>query len=234
MELKNAACLVTGSTRGIGRALVEMLARAGARVLVNGRKEAEVRDAVAALRALGAEAVGVAGDVGRDADAQRIAEEAFRAFGELDVLVNNAAILTPRARVVDKPPETWSEVLRVNVIGTANLIRHALPRMERRGRGVIVNLSSGWGRSAEGWVAPYCASKFAVEALTQSVADESRAGVIVFALNPGVIRTEMLGTAFDEDVSGYPAPQDLDGRWTELFARIAPDWHGMSRDLFSS
>ncbi len=232
MELEKTRFVVTGSTRGIGRALAEMLVRARARVCVNGRKETEVRDLVALLRGQGADVAGVAGDVGSDADARRIVGAAERAFDGIDVLVNNAAILTPRARVVDTRAETWAEVLRVNVIGAANLIRHVLPAMERRGSGVIVNLSSGWGRAAEGWVAPYCASKFAVEALTQSVADESRCGVIVFALNPGIIRTEMLATAFDEDVSRYPAPGDLDRRWASLFARVEPGWHGTSRDLF--
>lgn len=226
--MKGQSFLITGSTRGIGRALAEMLVREGARVCVNGRKA----DAVASLGALGPQVVGRAGDVGADADAAALVDEAYRAFGDLDVLVNNAAVLSPRATVVETPPDTWAEVLRVNVVGTANMIRHVLPRMEKRGRGVIVNLSSGWGRSAAGWVAPYCASKFAVEALTQSVAEESRAGVIVFALNPGVIATDMLATAFDEDVSSYPAPRDLDRRWRNLFSQVQSSWHGTSRDLF--
>jgi len=231
MLLSHASFLVTGATRGIGRALADLLAREGARIAVSGRRPSAVEETVRALRARGAQAVGVAGDVSRDEDARAMADAAFAAFDTLDVLVNNAAVLSPRARVADTPPGVWQEVLSVNVVGTANLIRRVLPRMEARGRGIIVNLSSAWGRCAEGMVAPYCASKFAVEALTQSVADESSKGVIVFALNPGVIRTDMLATAFDGDVAAYPPPETLDDAWRRLFAAVEPSWHGTSRDL---
>lgn len=206
--------------------------RAGARVAISGRDSKALAAAAAALRRQGGEVLSVPGDVGSDRDSKALVKEALRAFGSIDVLVNNAAVLAPRATVVETPQRTWEEVLRINVIGTANMIRHALPPMTERGSGVIVNLSSGWGREASGHVASYCASKFAVEALTQSVSEEcAETGVIVFALNPGVIATDMLRSAFGGDVSGYPRPESMAPRWRSLFRRVDPSWHGTSRDL---
>ena len=231
MDIRGKTCIVTGGSRGIGRALAELLVRMGARVAISGRSADSLRRAEERLRELGGPVIAVRGDVGRDADARELAERARSELGEVDVLVNNAAILTPRLRVIETPAGTWEEVLRVNVVGSANMIRHVLPDMERRGSGVIINLSSGWGREASGWVAPYCASKFAVEALTQSLAEETGGGIVVFALNPGVIATDMLAAAFEDDVSSYPPPEKLDARWRRLFRAIEPSWHGSSRDL---
>jgi NAD(P)-dependent dehydrogenase (short-subunit alcohol dehydrogenase family) len=117
------------------------------------------------------------------------------------------------------------------VIGTANLVRHVLPSMQERRRGVIVNLSSGWGRVGEKDVAPYCASKFAVEALTQSLAEEAGPGIVVFALNPGVVDTDMLRSAWGGSAAAYPGPETLAPRWRRLFARVEPAWNGRSLDL---
>jgi NAD(P)-dependent dehydrogenase (short-subunit alcohol dehydrogenase family) len=83
-------------------------------------------------------------------------------------------------------------------------MRHFLPAMEERGRGVVVNFSSGWGRSTSPEVAPYCASKWAVEGLSQAVAQEVASGVAVVALNPGIIDTDMLRSCFGESAGSYP------------------------------
>ncbi len=231
MEIRSRAFLVTGGTRGIGRALVATLLEEGARVSFSGRDAKRVAAARKACSKPGAEAIGTAADVGSDADCRQLVQATLDGFGAIDVLINNAAILAPRATVVETPARVWEEVLRVNVIGTANMIRHVLPHMEQRGRGIIINLSSGWGREASGHVASYCASKFAVEALTQSVSEETGRGIVVFALNPGVIATDMLRTAFGGDVSSYPAPERLGPRWLKLLRSVDRSWHGSSRDL---
>jgi NAD(P)-dependent dehydrogenase (short-subunit alcohol dehydrogenase family) len=228
VELRGASFLVTGASRGIGRGLAALLAGAGARVTATARGEEGLRDLV---REAGANVVAVAGDVGDDADARRMVEGAIAAHGAVDVLVNNAAVMVPPAPVVRVPAEAWAEILRVNVIGTANMVRHALPSMERRGRGVIVNLSSGWGRVGERDVAPYCASKFGVEALTQSLAEEVGKGIVVFALNPGVVDTDMLRSAWGEGAARYPKPEALAAKWKRLFERVEPSWNGRSLDL---
>ncbi|MHC5012530.1 MAG: SDR family oxidoreductase, partial [Planctomycetota bacterium] len=97
--------------------------------------------------------------------------------------------------------------------------------------GLIVNVTSTWGRSAAPLVAPYCASKFAVEALTRSVSMESGPGVIVCAVNPGVIATDMLTQAFGGDVSAYPGPDALAPRWLRWLEEAGPSLHGRSIDL---
>ena len=231
-SLKDKVLLITGASRGIGRGLAETVARHGGKLAIASRQKEKLAEAVAALKDLGAEVVAAVGDVGHDPDARRIAQEALAGFGHVDVLVNNAAILAKPRKLVDSTPEEWTEVLRVNVVGTVNMIRHVLPAMEKRGSGIVVNLSSGWGRAASGSVASYCASKFAVEALTQSLGAEVSAPPIVFALNPGVIATDMLATAFG-DVSNYPRPKDLAPNWLELFARCDHTWHGETFDLLN-
>jgi len=221
---------VTGASKGIGRGLAAVLLEDGARVVISARDPGGLEQAAGDLARLG-EVVAVAGDVASDEDAARMVGEATRRFGSLDLLVNNAAILSPPAPIEQVPPETWDEVLRVNVTGTANLIRHAVPVMRAQGSGVIVNLSSTWGRTAAANVAPYCASKFAVEGLTQSLAAEVPAGVVTFALNPGVIATEMLARAFGGDVSMYAGPDDLAPAWRRLLGAVDASWNGRSVDL---
>jgi NAD(P)-dependent dehydrogenase (short-subunit alcohol dehydrogenase family) len=231
MDVRGRSFLVTGASRGIGRALALGLAREGASLALCARSADRLEETARAARGLGARVTAVAGDVGRDEDARRVAEAAIAAFGRVDVLVNNAAVLTPPAPVAKTPPATWETVLRTNVIGTANMIRHVLPSMEARKSGVIVNLSSGWGRVGEAGVAPYCASKFAVEAMTQSLGEETGQGVVVFALNPGVVDTEMLRSAWSAGAARYPSAEALVPRWLRLFARVEPSWHGRSLDL---
>jgi NAD(P)-dependent dehydrogenase (short-subunit alcohol dehydrogenase family) len=230
-DLKQLRVLVTGGSRGIGRALAEGLVEAGARVVISGRSAEQLR---AAARSLGHawRVITVRGDVAEDADAQTMVAAAAEHFDGLDLLVNNAAVLTAPAPIADTSADTWRHVLDVNVVGTANMIRHALPHLARSG-GAIVNVSSTWGRSAAGDVAPYCASKFAVEALTQSLAQELPGNVTVLAVNPGVINTEMLATAFGGDVSAYPSPESLVPSWLALFARLDRSFNGRSLDLGS-
>lgn len=228
MRIDGARVLVTGGSRGIGRALAAGLLEAGARVVISGRTPESLEAAVLALGPKG-EVRGVLGDVGVDADAAAMVAAAADGFGGLDLVVNNAAILTPPAPIAETPAETWRAVLDANVVGTANVIRHAVPVF--RGAGAIVNVSSTWGRTAASGVAPYCASKFAVEALTQSLAQELPSGIVTVAVNPGVINTEMLATAFQGDVSMYTDPAALVPAWLRLFEQLDASWNGRSVDL---
>ncbi|MBI4582433.1 MAG: SDR family oxidoreductase [Planctomycetes bacterium] len=228
---KSKSFIITGGTRGIGRGLAACLLKQGARVAISGRDGKRLQSTLKEFQGLGGEAIGAAGDVANEADCRKLAESARAAFGPIDFLINNAAILARPAPVVETPAQVWEEVLRINVIGTVNMIRHVLPGMERRRSGVIINLSSYWGRIGEGRVASYCASKFAVEGLTQSLAREVGQGLVVLALSPGVIATDMLATAFESDVSSYPSPDDLAPKWIHLLQSIKPDWNGRSLNL---
>jgi NAD(P)-dependent dehydrogenase (short-subunit alcohol dehydrogenase family) len=133
------------------------------------------------------------------------------AHGAPDLVVNNAAVIARNAPLWEVPETEIDAVLRVNVAGTVNVIRAFTPAMIEAKRGVMVNISSGWGRSTSPEVAIYCASKFAIEGLTQAFAQELPRGLATVAVNPGVIDTEMLRMCFGGSASAYPRP----GKWAE-------------------
>src|SRR5262249_47620774 len=111
----------------------------------------------------------------------------------------------------DVPADEFDRLIDVNIKGVANVIRAFVPAMIARGSGVIVNFSSGWGRSTSPEVAPYCASKYAIEGLTLALAQELPRGLAAVPLNPGIIDTEMLRSCFGDGAASYPSPQ----RWAE-------------------
>jgi NAD(P)-dependent dehydrogenase (short-subunit alcohol dehydrogenase family) len=112
-------------------------------------------------------------------------------------------------------------VVDVNVKGVANAIRHFVPAMLARCRGVIVNFSSGWGRSTNAEVAPYCATKWAIEGLTQALAQELPAGMAAIPLNPGIIDTDMLRSCFGGAAESYPAPDEWARRAAPFLLRLS-------------
>ena len=192
----------TGCTRGCGRALAEFFIAKGHVVLGIGRSEREITE----LRGkFGPPHDFTALDVGDPDAVQRWAERITTTHGAPDLLVNNAAVIGTSAPLWKVPAEEIAATLTVNIGGTVNTIRHFVPVMAKRG-GVIVNFSSGWGRSTSPDVAIYCASKWAIEGLTQALAQELPKGLGVVALNPGIINTEMLRSCFGSGAAGYPKP----------------------------
>jgi NAD(P)-dependent dehydrogenase (short-subunit alcohol dehydrogenase family) len=143
-------------------------------------------------------------DVTNDDAVKEFAEQVLADFGPPDLLLNNAGIINRNAPLTELSAEEISLVFDVNVKGLASVMRRFLPAMEDRGKGVVVNFSSGWGRSTSPEVAPYCASKWAVEGLSQAVAQEVGGGVAVVALNPGIIDTDMLRSCFGDSAASYP------------------------------
>ena len=125
-----------------------------------------------------------------------------------DLLVNNAAIINKNASLWEADPGEFSALMDTNIKGTFHIIRYFLPAMIGRGTGVVVNFSSGWGRSTSPDVAPYCATKWAIEGMTQALADELPFGLAAVSLNPGVIHTEMLESCFGENAKSYPLPTE--------------------------
>jgi NAD(P)-dependent dehydrogenase (short-subunit alcohol dehydrogenase family) len=114
----------------------------------------------------------------------------------------------------------------VNIKGIANVIRHFVPEMVRRQRGVIVNFSSGWGRSTDAEVAPYCATKWAVEGLTQAFAQELPSGMAAVSLNPGIINTDMLQSCFGGSASGYPSAAEWARTAVPFLLKLGPSDNG--------
>jgi NAD(P)-dependent dehydrogenase (short-subunit alcohol dehydrogenase family) len=148
--------------------------------------------------------------------------------GVPDLVVNNAAVINRNRRLWEVSGEDFDEVMRVNVSGTANVIRHFVPAMVGRGSGVVVNFSSGWGRSTSADVAPYCASKWAIEGLTQSMAQELPGGMAAVALNPGIIDTDMLRSCFGAGAGGYPGAEEWGRSAVPFILGLGPRQNGQS------
>lgn len=145
-----------------------------------------------------------------------------------DIIVNNAGTINKNNNIWEVPPEEFDDVMDTNVKGVANMMRHFIPLMLERKQGIIVNISSGWGRSAAAQVAPYCASKWAVEGLTRSVAKELRSGVAAVALSPGVVHTEMLESCFGGSANVYPKPDQWAPRAATMILNLTAADNGAS------
>ena len=192
--------VISGVTRGLGRALAEEFIRLGHTVAGCGRGAEGIID----LRfAYGAPH---SFDVADVADPVKVGIWAAKVlgFGEApDLLINNAAIMNRPAPLWQVPPEEAKRLIDINVTGTINVIREFVPPMVAARKGVIINLSSGWGRSVSPEVAPYCASKWAIEGLTKALAEELPEGMAAIPMNPGVIDTDMLRIAWADGASAH-------------------------------
>jgi NAD(P)-dependent dehydrogenase (short-subunit alcohol dehydrogenase family) len=197
--------LITGVTRGLGRAMTGEFIRLGHTVVGCGRSEKEIAQLQKQFKPPNDfAAVNVSSDEQVVAWAKRI----LKSHGAPDLLLNNAGVINRNARLWEINAREFSDVIDVNLKGVANVIRHFVPEMLKRRSGVIVNFSSGWGRSAAAEVAPYCATKWAIEGLTQALAQELPPGMAAVPLNPGIINTDMLQSCFGGSASGYPTPQE--------------------------
>ena len=203
--------VVTGATRGLGKALVARFVEEGHTIVACGRSAKGV-DALS--KEFGGPHRFDAVDVADDSRVASWAREIVQKFGPPDLLINNAAVINRNAPLWEVSAAEFSTVIDVNIKGIANVIRHFAPAMIERKSGVIVNLSSGWGRSTAPEVAPYCATKWAVEGLTQAFAQELPNGMAAVPLNPGIVNTEMLQSCFGENADEYP---DAD-RWSRSAA----------------
>ena len=203
--------VVTGSTRGCGRALVQRFIEVGHTVVGCGRSATQIED----MRTMytGAHRFDAV-DISDDHQVQIWAKSILEAGLLPDLLVNNAAIMNRPAPLWQISAEEFQQIVNVNIVGTANVIRHFVPAMVTRGHGTIVNFSSGWGRSAAPEVAPYCATKYAIEGLSQAMSQELPSGMAAIALNPGIINTDMLQLCWADGASQYPSPE----RWSRVAA----------------
>ena len=147
-------------------------------------------------------------DVAMEEDVQALVTAVLARHGPPDLLLNNAAIINPNRPLWEMSAQDIASILDVNIKGTMAVMRHFLPAMLKQGGGVIVNFSSGWGRSTSPEVAPYCATKWAIEGLSQAVAQETGGKVAVAAMNPGIIDTEMLRSTFGGGAGQFPSPRD--------------------------
>lgn len=195
---------LTGCTSGLGRALVREFATAGHIVAGCGRN-AQVLSELG--RSYPCKHLFRRVDVSDDGAVAAWVEEVIDQIGTPDLLINNAALINDPLPLWQIPAEQFRELMDVNVTGVHHVLRHFLPAMISQGRGVIVNLSSGWGRSVAPDVAPYCASKWAIEGMTRSLAEELPEPLAAIPLNPGVIDTPMLRRTWGDGAGGHRTPE---------------------------
>src|SRR5215831_6997708 len=214
---KSKKILITGVTRGLGRALAEKFLSQGHAVLGCGR----TAEAIQHLREQENPSDFAVVDVTDRQQVSSWARRLLKSHGAPDLLINNAALINRNALLWEVPAEEFDQVIDVNIKGVANVIRAFVPAMVARQSGVIVNLSSGWGRSTAPEVAPYCASKYAIEGLTLALAQDLPNGMAAVPLNPGIIDTDMLRQAWSDGASAYPKAD----QWAK---RAAPFLLGLS------
>lgn len=190
--LKDQVAIITGGSRGIGRAIAERFAAEGAAVLLVATTPARLEAAAEAIRSAGGRVAVLAGDVADPAVAERARDLALGEFGRLDILVNCAGIIS-RTPVEDLPLAEWHRVLDVNLHGTFHFCRAAIPLLVARGRGRVINMTSQMAKLPHPSAAPsYEVSKAGIVALTRHLALRyARAGVCVNAIAPGSIDTDM-------------------------------------------
>ena len=211
--LEGKVALITGGSRGIGKAIAMAYAREGAKVFICAREKTDLKKTVAEIRSSGGEVSWCAADISKVGEVKRIVREVRRAYGAIHVLVNNASILGPRDPVVHYPLSAWNEVLKINLTALFLVTKEVLGVMMRQKEGSIINLSSGVGRVGKARWGAYAASKFGVEGFTQVLADEVKEwNIRVNAVNPGGTRTEMRAQAYpDEEPLTLPVPEDITG-----------------------
>ncbi|MGV3773955.1 MAG: SDR family oxidoreductase [Verrucomicrobiales bacterium] len=205
MSQTGKVVVITGTTKGLGKAMATEFARRGHRVAGCGRSKEAI---VLLQKEFGPNHLFQAADVTSEKEVQAFARAVLDKFGPPDFLINNAAIINPNAVLWEVPAEDFNRIIDINIKGVANVIRHFVPAMVEQEKGVIVNFSSGWGRSTSPEVAPYCATKYAMEGLTQAMAQELPPGMAAVPLNPGIIDTDMLRTCFGGSSSSYPDPAE--------------------------
>jgi 3-oxoacyl-[acyl-carrier protein] reductase len=191
-SLAGKVAIVTGASRGIGAAAALALGEAGASVMLTARNAAQTDVNAQRINAAGGKAAAMACDVADYASCQRLVQETTQRFGPPDVLINNAGVIEPIGVVGVTDPAQWARGIEINLIGAYYAIRAVLPGMIDRGRGAIINVSSGAAlRPQEGW-SGYCAGKAGLAMLTRSIDMEHRAaGIRVYGFQPGTTDTDM-------------------------------------------
>lgn len=214
MKLKDKVALITGGSEGLGKATAFLFAKEGAKVLITGRTESKLQDAVEEGKKQGVEIDYLVGDV---ADEQRTIETVqhiLDKYGKIDILFNNAGVLYA-ATTHETETEIWDKIFDINVKGTYLMSKHVIPHMLEKGYGCIVNNSSVVGLKAVPGIAAYNASKGAVTQLTRTAALEyADKGIRVNGICPGTIETPMVWNMLD----GFPDKEEA----REMFKSFHP------------
>ena len=217
--LRGKVVMITGASRGLGRALALAFAREEAKLVITSRSEDSLELVAGEAEGAGAEVLAISADVSVDADVEGLVDESVRRFGRIDVLVNNAGLLGPRVPIVEYPEDEWRRVLDANLTAPFLLSKTVIPRMPEGGS--IVNVTSGVSVEGRAEWGAYSVSKFGLEGLTQILAAELKdRGIRINSVDPGGMRTEMRAAAYpDEDPMTRITPE----KNTAVFLYLASD-----------
>lgn len=225
-EIKDKIAVVTGGTKGIGRAIAESLLKADARVFICARKKTELKSALSQLSALG-RIEGEICDVRSETQVKMMIDECARVFGGIDILINNAGVGFMSKTVEEMSPDNFRQTLETNLFGVFYACHFAIPEMKKRGGGYIINISSLAGQNAHPRMAAYNASKFGLNGFTEAMMQEVRADNIkVTAICPGSVNTYFGGDTPSEEQAWQLQPEDI--------ARVVSDLLNMDKRALPS
>jgi NAD(P)-dependent dehydrogenase (short-subunit alcohol dehydrogenase family) len=222
--LEGKVVMITGASRGLGRAIALAYAQEGANLVLNSRNADSLDPVAREAEGTGAEVLAFPGDVSRSTHVEKLVGAAVERFGRIDVLVNNAGLLGPRVPIVEYPEDEWRRVLDANLTAPFLLSKAVIPHMPEGGS--IINVTSGVSIEGRAEWGAYSVSKFGLEGLTQILAAELQdRGIRVNSVDPGGMRTEMRAAAYpDEDPTTRITPEENTG----VFLYLASD---ESRDV---
>jgi len=233
ISLEGKKALVTGGSRGIGRATSLLLAKAGSDVAINFvRNEKQAAEVKKAIEELGKKCLAIKADISREEEARELVEKVVEAWGRIDVVINNAGIWT-YGEMGQMTREVWRETMRLNLDAVFYIINAVVPYMKKQGGGVIVNVSSTAGVRGEAFHSHYAASKGALHALTKSLAVElAPYGIRINCVAPGWVDTDMCAEVFSDPafrkavedsipLKRIPPPEDIAGPILFLVSDLA-------------
>ena len=220
MDLKGKTAMITGGSKGLGAALARRFAAEGAAVSICARDAGEIATVVSEIESAGGRARGTVADVTSETDLADWLDQTRSEFGPIEIFVNNASVLGPRVAIESYPEEDWRQVIDVNLNGAFLASKAVIPALREQG-GSMIHVSSGVGDHGRPLWGAYCASKNALEALSEMLAGElAECGIRSNAVDPGSMRTAMRAAAYpEEDPAGVPTPAEV----TDVFVWLASD-----------
>jgi NAD(P)-dependent dehydrogenase (short-subunit alcohol dehydrogenase family) len=245
-RLEGKVAVITGSTKGIGKAIAQKFLEEGAQVVISSRSQSNLQEALKVLQSPNVR--GKTCNVACYGEVEELLKFALEQFGKLDVWINNAGVAEPYRKIVDAPPEAWYEPIEVNLKGTYHGCRAALTYFLKQGHGKIINMA-GAGSSEKKFdstacISAYAATKAAIKRLTFSLAEEYKdTGIEIMLLNPGMVRTEILGTRhptpeMQKRLERFRTIQDIFAQppsvAAELATKMASQWSDGKTGLFLS
>ncbi len=223
-ENKSLTIVITGVTKGLGRALCEGFIELGHTVLGCGRSVKEIEKLNLMYPNHEFDVV----DLSNNQQVQTWGEKLIEKWGTPDFLINNAAIINQPLPLWEISEQEFSQITDININGVVRTIRVFLASMIEQKNGVIINFSSGWGRSTSPEVVPYCTTKWAIEGLSQGLAQEVPNGIGIIALNPGIINTEMLQTCWPAHAFTFESPSQWSQKAIPFILKLTAKNNGQS------